>query len=119
MISACDKATCDDAIRLVIRRALGDGKVSIAESSTTMKQLVLSGFIATVLAGCMVMVPGHLYPVQGSLAAQTPVPIYKVTLGGVLESGTMSATLPDGEVCKGSWAPVRQNDPSAGIMSVE
>jgi len=84
-----------------------------------MKQLVLSGFIATVLAGCIGMVPGHLYPVQGSLAAQTPVPIYKVTLSGVLESGTMSATLQDGEVCKGSWAPVHQNDPSAGTMSVE
>ena len=114
-----DRATCDDAIRLVIRRAFGDGKVSIRESLTMMKQLVLSGFIATVLASCMVMVPGHLYPVQGSLAAQTPVPIYKVTLSGVLESGTMSATLQDGEVCKGSWAPVRQDDPSAGTMAAD
>ncbi len=84
-----------------------------------MKQPVLVALIATLLAGCMVMVPGHLYPVQGSLAAQTPVPVYKVTLSGVMESGTMSATLQDGEVCKGSWAPVRQDDPSAGSMSVE
>jgi hypothetical protein len=31
----------------------------------------------------------------------------------------MSATLNDGEICKGSWAPVRQDDPSAGNMSAE
>jgi hypothetical protein len=84
-----------------------------------MKQLVLSVLIATSLAGCLVMVPGHLYPVHGSLSAQTPAPIYKVTLSGVLDSGTMSATLNDGEVCSGSWTPVRQDDPSAGNMSVE
>jgi hypothetical protein len=84
-----------------------------------MKQLLLSVLVATLLAGCLVMVPGHLYPVHGSLSAQTPVPIYKVTLSGVLDSGTMSATLNDGEVCSGSWAPVRQDDPSAGSMSVE
>ena len=83
-----------------------------------MKWLVLLG-IANLLAGCLVMVPGHLYPVQGSLSAQNPVPIYKFTLSGVLESGTLSATLQDGEVCSGSWAAVRQDDPSAGNMSVE
>jgi len=65
------------------------------------------------------MVPGHLYPVQGSLSAQTPVPIYNVTLSGILSSGTMSATLQGGEVCSGNWAPVRQNDPSASKLSAE
>jgi hypothetical protein len=94
-------------------------KVNLLGTSTTMKQLVLSVFIATMLGGCVVMVPGHLYPVQGSLAAQSPVPIYKVTLSGILESGTMAATLNDGEVCKGSWAAVRQDDPSASSMAVE
>src|ERR1700679_3702524 len=63
------------------------------------------------------MVPGHLYPVQGSLSTQNPVPIYKITLSGLLASGTLSATLQDGEACSGSWAPVRQDDPSAGSMS--
>jgi hypothetical protein len=84
-----------------------------------MRQLVLSVFTATLLTGCLVMVPGHLYPVQGSLAAQTPVPIYKVTLNGVLQSGSLTATLNNGEVCKGSWAAVHQDDPTAGNMSVE
>jgi hypothetical protein len=65
------------------------------------------------------MVSGHLYPIQGSLAAQNPVPVYKVTISGVLSSGTMSATLQDGETCSGNWAPVRQNDPSARKFSDE
>jgi hypothetical protein len=83
------------------------------------KQIVLFLFTLTILAGCLVMVPGHLYPVQGSLSAQTPVPIYNVTLSNVLSSGTMSATLQGGEVCSGHWAPVRQNDPSANKLSAE
>jgi hypothetical protein len=83
------------------------------------KLLMLLLLSAGMFAGCLVMVPGHLYPVQGSLSTQTPVPIYSVSLSGVFKSGTMSATLQDGEVCHGSWAAVRQDDPSAGKMSVE
>ena len=83
-----------------------------------MKWIVLL-CIANLLAGCMVMVPGHLYPIQGSLSTQNPVPIYKMTLNGLLGSGSLSATLQNGEVCSGSWAPVRQDDPSAGSMSGE
>jgi hypothetical protein len=78
-----------------------------------MKRILLLFVISAVLAGCLVMVPGHLYPIQGSLAAQSPVPVYKVTLSGVLNSGTMAATLENGEVCNGKWTPVRQNDLSA------
>lgn len=86
---------------------------------STMKTIVLFLFTLAILSACLVMVPGHLYPVQGSLSAQTPVPIYNVTLSGILSSGTMSATLQGGEVCSGNWAAVRQNDPSAGKLSVE
>jgi hypothetical protein len=84
-----------------------------------MKGIAMLVSTTALLAGCIVMVPGHLYPVQGSLAAQTPVPIYPVTLSGVLNSGTMSATLQNGEVCRGSWAAVSQKDSSAGKLSVE
>jgi hypothetical protein len=71
------------------------------------------------LQGCTSVTSGHLYPVHGSLAAMSPVPAYKVSLSGAPESGTMSATLPNGEVCKGSWGPVERNDPTAGLMSGE
>lgn len=84
-----------------------------------MKGIAVLVSTAALLTGCIFMVPGHLYPIQGSLAAQTPVPIYRVTLSGVLNSGTLSATLENGEICRGNWAAVPQNDPSAGNLSVE
>jgi hypothetical protein len=81
--------------------------------------LALLSLISILAVGCLVMVPGHLYPVQGTLSTRTPAPIYKVTLSGVYKTGTMTATLEDGEVCHGSWGAVRQDDPSAGQMSSE
>ena len=71
------------------------------------------------LSGCIVGVPGHLYPVHGPLSAETPAPVYSVRFSGIWKSGTMSATLQDGEVCSGSWAAVPQDDPSANRMAAE
>ena len=62
------------------------------------KRLAAVTLILSMLAGCVVLAPGHLYPVDGPLSTQTPAPIYKVTLSGVLNSGSMSATVRDGEV---------------------
>jgi hypothetical protein len=84
-----------------------------------MKRILLLFVTSTMLSGCLVMVPGHLYPVQGSLASQTPVPVYQFTINGVGNSGTMSTTLPGGEVCRGNWARVQQNDPSASKFSAD
>jgi|HubBroStandDraft_6_1064221.scaffolds.fasta_scaffold440224_3 hypothetical protein len=84
-----------------------------------MKAPLLSAMIVATLSGCVVMVPGRLYPVQGPLAGQTPLPMYKVTISGVFKSGTMSATVPDGEVCSGNWTAVGQNDPAPGKMSAD
>ncbi len=83
------------------------------------KRLALVTLVLSLLAGCMVMAPGHLYPVEGPLSTQAPVPIYKVTLSGVLTSGSMSATLPDGEVCSGGWTAIAQDDATAGSMSAD
>jgi hypothetical protein len=68
------------------------------------------------LSGCAT---AHLYPVQGPLAAQTPPPIYKMTVTGALNSGTLSASLPNGEVCQGTWALLRQDDPTANTMAAQ
>jgi hypothetical protein len=84
-----------------------------------MKLFALLAVIAPLAAGCLVMVPGHLYPVQGTLSTQTPAPIYKVSLSGVYNSGTMTAILEDGEICHGSWGAVRQDDPTSAQMSGE
>jgi hypothetical protein len=37
-----------------------------------MKLFVLLPLIATMVAGCLVMVRGQLYPIQGTLSTQTP-----------------------------------------------
>ena len=80
-----------------------------------MRQLGLLLGIAILLSACVVGAPGHMYPVAGPLAAQTPVPIYKVSLtiiGPI--SGTLSATVQNGEACQGSLERIR---PDAGASS--
>lgn len=72
----------------------------------------------SLLTGCLVMVPGHLYPVEGPLAAVTPMPIYTVTISGVGNSGTLSTTL-GGHSLRGSWSALRPNDPSANRMAAD
>jgi len=84
-----------------------------------MKRLVPVALTAMLLSGCLVMVPGQLYPVQGPLSLESPAPIYKFTLSGVYKSGTLSATLPDGEVCKGDWSAIARDDPSAKQFSAQ
>jgi len=81
--------------------------------------LSLLSLLSSMLAGCLVMVPGHLYPVQGTLAAQSPVPIYKFTVSGVGREGTSNVTLQGGEECSGHWAPVPQSEPMGGKSTAD
>jgi len=53
---------------------------------------------------------GHLYPVQGPLADLTPPPVYNAKLSGALNSGNLTITLPNGEVCHGRWSVMRGSD---------
>jgi len=72
------------------------------------------------LGGCAVMVPGHLYPVQGPLSKESTPPIYTVTLnGGVLPSGSITVHLASGINCRGDWRAISADDPTARQMSVE
>ncbi len=66
-----------------------------------MKSLAVLLLCLPVLSGCTAT--ARLYPVQGPLAAQTPLPVYvaKMTLG--VHAGNFSAVLSDGEVCRGRW----------------
>ena len=45
----------------------------------------------------------RLYPVQGPLSAQTPVPVLMGKITGKIRAETISVVLNDGEVCKGHW----------------
>lgn len=79
-------------------------------------RVTLPLLMAAVLAACVTSRTGHLYPVGGPLATQTPLPIYTLKAGGIIPPGPMSATLPSGEVCKGTWSFVPQADPSSNRM---
>lgn len=47
----------------------------------------------------------NLYPVQGPLAAQRPLPVIVATADGITgNTGNLSMTLPDGETCSGKWS---------------
>jgi hypothetical protein len=70
-------------------------------------------FAAALLSGC---ISGHLYPVQGPLAAQTPAPVYRIKMDG---GDSMTARLAKGEVCHGTWLDIAQNDPDARDMAAE
>jgi hypothetical protein len=69
-------------------------------------------FGISMMLGCAAK--GRLYPVQGPLAAQSPVSVYIVKFNGAFAaSGNVTITIDDGEVCIGRWAPVPRNQPAA------
>jgi hypothetical protein len=80
-----------------------------------LKYFALALLTATLLTGCAMA--GHLYPVQGPLATRAPLPIFNIEID--LNDSSMSATLQNGEVCKGNWAQLRRDDPSANRMSAQ
>jgi hypothetical protein len=65
-------------------------------------RLWLAVLCTSLMCGCVYH--AQFYPVQGPLAMQTPVPVARARLTGPFMSGSLSLTLPDGEVCKGHWA---------------
>jgi hypothetical protein len=79
---------------------------------------VVLALSVSVLSGCLIMVPGHLYPVQGPLSTLPPAPIYAVVINGVGNSGTVSTTLGTRPLT-GSWSVLRPDDPSANSMAAE
>jgi hypothetical protein len=81
-----------------------------SKNPQAMKSALLP-FTALLLSGCAAA--GHLYPVGGPLASQTPKPVYTVKM----EFGDgMSARLGIGKVCRGRWLDVVQEDPTARDM---
>jgi hypothetical protein len=77
-----------------------------------LKLCVLLFGIST-LVGCSHT--ARLYPVQGALSAQTPLPVLvaKITTGALYPKD-ISVVLSDGEVCKGHWVIVPQAQISKG-----
>jgi hypothetical protein len=58
----------------------------------------------SLLVGCSAT--ARLYPVQGPLMAQSPVPVFSGKLTGLVNEGGISFVMANGEVCKGQWTRV-------------
>jgi len=56
----------------------------------------------------------RLYPVEGPLSAQTPVPVLMGKITGKIRPETVSVILSHGEICKGRWIFVNEVQPSKG-----
>jgi hypothetical protein len=69
----------------------------------------------SLLTGCYRI--GRLYPVQGPLAAQTAPPIYSAKMTGAFNSGNITVTLGNGEVCSGAWGMVSRKPTDSGDQS--
>ncbi|MFZ0303426.1 MAG: hypothetical protein WAL75_12100 [Terracidiphilus sp.] len=71
--------------------------------------------VVALLPGCYRS--GRLYPVQGPLASQTAPPIYSFKMTGAFNSGTVTATLADGQVYKGAWTLVSRQPADSGAAT--
>ena len=77
---------------------------------TRVHSFLIAGFLASLLCGCSTT--ANLYPVKGPLSLVKPLPIIQARVDGIMgNSGGISLTMPDGEICKGKWS-------SAAGMSV-
>jgi hypothetical protein len=85
-----------------------------------MKISLMLATVCAMLGACALMVPGHLYPVEGPLSKEGTPPIYTAALsGGVLPSGSITVHLAPGISCPGDWKAVSSDDATARQMSVE
>lgn len=72
-----------------------------------MNHKVIFLLAALALTGCAASVPVKMYPTEGPLAKQTPVPVIVATASGITSnSGPVSFTLPNGAECEGTWSSV-------------
>ncbi|WP_048648979.1 hypothetical protein [Nitratireductor soli] len=71
-----------------------------------MKNTLALAAVGLLLAGCISQ-DVKLYPVEGPLAGQVPLPVVQAKAVGVeTNSGPLSLTLPSGEKCQGTWSSV-------------
>lgn len=88
--------------------------------SQSLKIILPFAAIMVMLDGCAVMVPGHLYPVQGPLSKESLPPIYTASLNGsFLPSGTLTVHMGPGVSCPGDWKAVSRDDQTAQTMAAE
>lgn len=61
--------------------------------------------VVAAIAGCSTT--ATLYPVDGPLSKQQPLPVLTANVDGIMgNSGGISLSLPDGELCTGKWSSI-------------
>ncbi len=66
-------------------------------------KLMLAAFISLLIFGCTARV--SLYPVEGPLSIQRPLPVLRATASGIMgNSGSITMITPDGEHFEGKWS---------------
>jgi hypothetical protein len=59
------------------------------------------------LSGCSMSVTAKLFPVKGPYSEQKPIPVLRALVKNVQgNSGDVTLTLPNGEVCTGTWSSI-------------
>lgn len=86
---------------------------SSSRSGRVSKSALLA-LLVVLLSGCSTT--ATLYPVEGPLARQKPLPVLTAKVEGILgNTGEISMTLPDGEFCTGKWASVAPTSAGIGV----
>ncbi len=68
-----------------------------------MKTLITYITLVLLVTGCTTT--ASLYPVKGPLSEQKPLPVLTAHVDGIMgNTGSISLTMPDGELCKGKWS---------------
>lgn len=68
-----------------------------------MRRALLMALLLLSFCGCSTT--ANLYPVSGPLSEVKPLPVIKARASGILgNSGRLTLTMPDGEVCEGKWS---------------
>ena len=80
------------------------------------KYSVLAVLSIITLWGCAT---ARMYPVKGPLASQVPAPVYHAKISAAFDSGTLSATLNNGELFRVPMSMVGASGTSAQNLSAE
>jgi hypothetical protein len=68
-----------------------------------LKTLITYITLVLLVTGCTTT--ASLYPVKGPLSEQKPLPVLTAHVDGIMgNTGSISLTMPDGELCKGKWS---------------
>ncbi|MFH1519996.1 MAG: hypothetical protein ABIE75_05470 [Candidatus Omnitrophota bacterium] len=80
-----------------------------------LKSIILF-MLAVSFAGCTTT--AMMYPVEGPLSKQTPLPVLKAKVDGIMgNSGNISLVMPDGEMCSGRWSSIAPTSTSFSTTS--